>query len=88
MEVNEPQLICAPRLPTKTIIGHVFPGATLPYGMFQYVRKRLGCLHVLISCQGMAKAVADADNRGEIAAGFVSDNSKIQGFSHLHDSGI
>ncbi|KAI0894747.1 glycoside hydrolase family 92 protein [Annulohypoxylon nitens] len=47
--------------------GHVFPGATLPYGM--------------------AKAVADADNRGEIAAGFVSDNSKIQGFSHLHDSG-
>ncbi|KAI1208256.1 glycoside hydrolase family 92 protein [Annulohypoxylon truncatum] len=47
--------------------GHVFPGATLPYGM--------------------AKAVADADNRGEIAAGFVSDDSKIQGFSHLHDSG-
>ncbi|KAI4859467.1 glycoside hydrolase family 92 protein [Hypoxylon rubiginosum] len=47
--------------------GHVFPGATLPYGM--------------------AKAVADSDNRGEAAAGFVSDDSRIQGFSHLHDSG-
>ncbi|KAI1387827.1 glycoside hydrolase family 92 protein [Hypoxylon trugodes] len=47
--------------------GHVFPGATLPYGM--------------------AKAVADASNRAEIAAGFVSDDSEIQGFSHLHDSG-
>ncbi|KAI0173550.1 glycoside hydrolase family 92 protein [Hypoxylon sp. FL1284] len=47
--------------------GHVFPGATLPYGM--------------------AKAVADVDNRGEAAGGFVSDESKIQGFSHLHDSG-
>lgn len=35
----------------------------------------------------MAKAVADVDNRGEAAAGFVSDESKIQGFSHLHDSG-
>ncbi|KAI1078141.1 glycoside hydrolase family 92 protein [Whalleya microplaca] len=47
--------------------GHVFPGATLPYGM--------------------AKAVADVSNRGEAAAGFVSDNSKVLGFSHLHDSG-
>ncbi|KAI1473101.1 glycoside hydrolase family 92 protein [Daldinia caldariorum] len=47
--------------------GHVFPGATLPYGM--------------------AKAVADTSDRGEIAAGFVSDDSDIQGFSHLHDSG-
>ncbi|KAK7935532.1 glycosyl hydrolase family 92 [Apiospora marii] len=47
--------------------GHVFPGATLPYGM--------------------AKAVADVDNWGEIAAGFVSDSSKVTGFSHLHDSG-
>ncbi|KAI0376486.1 glycoside hydrolase family 92 protein [Hypomontagnella monticulosa] len=47
--------------------GHVFPGATLPYGM--------------------AKAVADTDNRAEAAAGFVSDESKIRGFSHLHDSG-
>ncbi|KAI5856710.1 glycoside hydrolase family 92 protein [Durotheca rogersii] len=47
--------------------GHVFPGATLPYGM--------------------AKAVADSNNRGEAAAGFVSDDSEIQGFSHLHDSG-
>ncbi|KAK8855770.1 alpha-1-2-mannosidase-like protein [Apiospora arundinis] len=47
--------------------GHVFPGATLPYGM--------------------AKAVADVDNWGEIAAGFVSDTSKVTGFSHLHDSG-
>ncbi|KAI8631347.1 glycoside hydrolase family 92 protein [Xylariaceae sp. FL1651] len=47
--------------------GHVFPGATLPYGM--------------------AKPVADATNWGEIAAGFVSDDSLIQGFSQLHDSG-
>ncbi|KAL3298756.1 glycosyl hydrolase family 92 [Colletotrichum asianum] len=47
--------------------GHVFPGATLPYGM--------------------AKAGADTDSRAENAAGWVSDNSKITGFSHLHDSG-
>ncbi|KAJ2973840.1 hypothetical protein NUW58_g8838 [Xylaria curta] len=47
--------------------GHVFPGATLPYGM--------------------AKPVADTDNFGEAAAGFVSDNSLILGFSQLHDSG-
>ncbi|KAI1631451.1 glycoside hydrolase family 92 protein [Biscogniauxia mediterranea] len=36
---------------------------------------------------GMAKPVADVDNRGEAAAGFVSDDSRILGFSHLHDSG-
>jgi hypothetical protein len=36
---------------------------------------------------GMAKPVADATNWGEIAAGFVSDDSLIQGFSQLHDSG-
>lgn len=36
---------------------------------------------------GMAKPVADTDNRGEAAAGFVSDDSLIQGFSQLHDSG-
>ncbi|KAI0142900.1 glycoside hydrolase family 92 protein [Xylariaceae sp. FL1272] len=47
--------------------GHVFPGATLPYGM--------------------AKPVADCDSRGEIAAGYVSDDSLITGFSQLHDSG-
>ncbi|RYP30698.1 hypothetical protein DL767_006114 [Monosporascus sp. MG133] len=47
--------------------GHVFPGATLPYGM--------------------AKAVADVNNHAENAAGFVSDDSHILGFSHLHDSG-
>ncbi|EJT80821.1 hypothetical protein GGTG_00815 [Gaeumannomyces tritici R3-111a-1] len=47
--------------------GHVFPGATLPYGM--------------------VKAVADCDSHAENAAGFVSDYSKIVGFSHLHDSG-
>ncbi len=35
----------------------------------------------------MAKPVADSNNRGEIAAGFVSDDSLIQGFSQLHDSG-
>ncbi|KAF6837704.1 glycosyl hydrolase family 92 protein [Colletotrichum musicola] len=47
--------------------GHVFPGATLPYGM--------------------AKPCADTNSRAENAAGWVSDNSKITGFSHLHDSG-
>ncbi|ORY62663.1 glycoside hydrolase family 92 protein [Pseudomassariella vexata] len=48
--------------------GHVFPGATLPYGM--------------------AKPVADASTPGwELAAGFVFDESKITGFSNLHDSG-
>ncbi|KAI1502125.1 glycoside hydrolase family 92 protein [Biscogniauxia marginata] len=36
---------------------------------------------------GMAKPVADVDNYAEIAAGFVSDDSRVQGFSHLHDSG-
>lgn len=47
--------------------GHVFPGASIPYGM--------------------AKAVADTDSSGENAAGFVSDNAEIIGFSHMHDSG-
>lgn len=31
--------------------------------------------------------MADVDNWAEIAAGFVSDTSKVTGFSHLHDSG-
>ncbi|TGJ88028.1 hypothetical protein E0Z10_g794 [Xylaria hypoxylon] len=47
--------------------GHVFPGATLPYGM--------------------AKPVADTNNYGEAASGFVSDDSLITGFSQFHDSG-
>ncbi|KAK2012242.1 family 92 glycosyl hydrolase [Colletotrichum eremochloae] len=47
--------------------GHVFPGASLPYGM--------------------AKACADTDSHAENAAGWVSDSSKITGFSNLHDSG-
>ncbi|KAI1811031.1 glycoside hydrolase family 92 protein [Poronia punctata] len=47
--------------------GHVFPGATLPYGM--------------------AKPVADSDNWAEFTSGFVYDDSAIQGFSQLHDSG-
>lgn len=47
--------------------GHVFPGATLPYGM--------------------AKAVADVAAPAENAAGFVSDDNPITGFSHMHDSG-
>ncbi|SPO05016.1 related to alpha-1,2-mannosidase subfamily [Cephalotrichum gorgonifer] len=36
---------------------------------------------------GMAKPCPDAMARGENAAGFVSDDSHIGGFSHLHDSG-
>ncbi|KAJ4358946.1 hypothetical protein N0V85_009493 [Neurospora sp. IMI 360204] len=47
--------------------GHVFPGATLPYGM--------------------AKAVTDVASPAENAAGFVSDDNPITGFSHMHDSG-
>ncbi|KAK3682470.1 glycosyl hydrolase family 92-domain-containing protein [Podospora appendiculata] len=47
--------------------GHVFPGASLPYGM--------------------AKAVADTHSPAENAAGYVSDDGNIIGFSHMHDSG-
>ncbi|KAK3365454.1 glycosyl hydrolase family 92-domain-containing protein [Podospora didyma] len=47
--------------------GHVFPGASLPYGM--------------------AKAVADTQSPAENAAGYVSDDNPILGFSHMHDSG-
>jgi putative alpha-1,2-mannosidase len=35
----------------------------------------------------MAKAVADTNSRAENAAGFVSDDNPITGFSHMHDSG-
>ena len=35
----------------------------------------------------MAKASADTNSPGENAAGFVSDDSPITGFSHMHDSG-
>jgi putative alpha-1,2-mannosidase len=36
---------------------------------------------------GMAKAVADTMSVAENAAGFVSDDNSITGFSHMHDSG-
>ncbi|KAB2581315.1 Six-hairpin glycosidase-like protein [Lasiodiplodia theobromae] len=45
--------------------GHVFAGATLPFGM--------------------AKPVADVT--GENQGGYASDDSLINGFSHMHDSG-
>lgn len=35
----------------------------------------------------MAKAVADTLSPAENAAGFVSDNNPVLGFSHMHDSG-
>ncbi|KAK0707449.1 glycoside hydrolase family 92 protein [Lasiosphaeris hirsuta] len=35
----------------------------------------------------MAKAVADTQSPAENAAGYVSDDSPIMGFSHMHDSG-
>ncbi|KAK0628851.1 glycoside hydrolase family 92 protein [Bombardia bombarda] len=35
----------------------------------------------------MAKAVADTQSPAENAAGFVSDDNAILGFSHMHDSG-
>ncbi|KAM7207315.1 Glycosyl hydrolase family 92 domain containing protein [Naviculisporaceae sp. PSN 640] len=47
--------------------GHVFPGASLPYGM--------------------AKPVADTLSPAENAAGYVTDDHPVLGFSHLHDSG-
>ncbi|KAK3316399.1 glycosyl hydrolase family 92-domain-containing protein [Apodospora peruviana] len=47
--------------------GHVFPGASLPYGM--------------------AKPVADTQSPAENAAGYVSDDNPVLGFSHMHDSG-
>lgn len=50
------------------------------------MKKSLGRTR-LMSWLGMAKAVADVKNRAENAAGFVSDDSEIIGFSHLHDSG-
>ena len=46
--------------------GHVFPGATLPFGM--------------------AKPVADIGGK-EAVGGFASEESPINGFSSLHDSG-
>jgi putative alpha-1,2-mannosidase len=35
----------------------------------------------------MAKAGADVRNFDDGQGGFVSDNSPIAGFSHMHDSG-
>lgn len=35
----------------------------------------------------MAKPVADTQSRAENAAGFVSDDNPVLGFSHMHDSG-
>lgn len=35
----------------------------------------------------MAKAVADTQSPAENAAGYVSDDNAVLGFSNLHDSG-
>jgi hypothetical protein len=35
----------------------------------------------------MAKPVADTNSPAENAAGFVSDEAPVIGFSHMHDSG-
>jgi predicted alpha-1,2-mannosidase len=55
------------------------------------VRTRILLWAVSDSCAdhlvGMAKACADTNSPGENAAGFVSDDNPITGFSHLHDSG-
>lgn len=62
--------------------GHVFPGATLPFGMHPpspHDKFRL------TKTTGMAKAVADVN--GDNEGGFAADNSNITGFSHMHDSG-
>lgn len=65
-------------------IGHVFPGATLPFGMLD--QNSRGILKITnIRTVGMAKAVADVS--GENQGGFGSDFSNITGFSHMHDSG-
>ncbi|KAK3365447.1 alpha-1,2-mannosidase-like protein [Podospora didyma] len=49
-----------PSLTNRVCLGHVFPGASLPY---------------------------DTQSPAENAAGYVSDDNPILGFSHMHDSG-
>lgn len=66
----------------STLAGHVFAGATLPFGN----RCNTTCLNrVWLTNLGMAKAVADT--RGENQAGFAYDTTVVTGFSHMHDSG-
>ena len=41
----------------------------------------------MLTSKGMAKPVADVRAPAENAAGYVSDDNPISGFSHMHDSG-
>jgi putative alpha-1,2-mannosidase len=63
------------------LAGHVFAGATLPFG------KSFQTPHWIASLtkSGMAKAVADT--KGENQAGFAFDTEVVTGFSHMHDDG-
>ncbi len=64
----------------------------MPYGKrqktFTYFPRRLslGDNHANDS-KGMAKAVADTRSPAENAAGYVTDEGPVLGFSHMHDSG-
>ena len=65
-------------------LGHVFPGATLPFGELKHAYTRHFPADVDL---GMAKAVADVNDPDEKQGGFASGDSDITGFSHMHDSG-
>ncbi|GKT94264.1 glycosyl hydrolase family 92 protein [Colletotrichum tofieldiae] len=57
------------------------PNLKAQHAILKYVDPLIGTVN-----GGMAKPCADTDSRAENAAGWVSDNSRITGFSHLHDS--
>lgn len=78
--VEHDKHFCLLRLTTLT--GHVFAGATLPFGDSYHT----SCSHLSrLTNTGMAKAVADT--KGENQAGFAYDTKVVTGFSHMHDSG-
>lgn len=68
----------------KTHLGHVFAGATLPFGKNHSIPQH-DEVDRIDKAIGMAKAVADTV--GENQAGFAEDTTDVTGFSHMHDSG-
>ena len=66
-------------------LGHVFAGATLPFGEEETQLLFKLSWQNLTKILGMAKAVADTV--GENQAGFAEDTTDVTGFSHMHDSG-
>lgn len=63
-----------------TCIGHVFPGANLPFGTLF-----LPCACYDTDRIGMVKAVSDTNGANQ--GGFAHDSNLVTGFSHMHDSG-